>query len=260
MATIAGGDCCMADGTRAQWETATDVQVRDCAACRFHHVPIGKHRAGRPCARILATLAIPFLEQPSRPCPAPPSTPRTLIATVREILDSAKQKKKNLTIDGYARCFKALDTLDTLLGYGDIVETTLKAFKLDLLAEINVSALRTTYASAAAAPPPTASSPATPPPPKNTATKSWEVTIFLNKDSDVLTLLLSDIKSRVEAVIAGAGVKKLKGITLRGMKVLLRGRILVAVDSNRAASLLKQSATHWVPRLANNGSLIVPRC
>ncbi|KAJ7856409.1 hypothetical protein B0H14DRAFT_3448523 [Mycena olivaceomarginata] len=61
---------------------------------------------------------------------------------------------------------------------------TLKAFKLDLRAEINASALRTTYPSAAAAAP----------------------------------------------------------------------------HSDRASSLLRQSAAHWVPKLAKNSSLIVPRC
>jgi hypothetical protein len=44
------------------------------------------------------------------------------------------------------------------------------------------------------------------------------------------------------------------------VKVLLRNRLLVAVDSDEAASLLKLSATHWVPRLAKNCSLIVPQC
>ncbi|KAJ7258837.1 hypothetical protein C8J57DRAFT_1515559 [Mycena rebaudengoi] len=228
-----------------------------------------------------ATLAARVPEN-SLPSPSPsssdlpdlpnplPSTPKTLVATVCEILEHARTKKKSLTIDMYARCFKALDTLDTLLDAGDAVEASLKAFKLDLLAEINASALRMTYTTAAATPllsssPSSSSSanpsrPSAPPAPKTAAVKSWEVTILFDKESDILSLPLPEIKDRVEAAIAATGVEKLKGVMLRGVKILSRCRILVAVDSDRAASLLKQSAAHWVPKLTKNGSLVVPRC
>ncbi|KAJ6577674.1 hypothetical protein B0H19DRAFT_1062263 [Mycena capillaripes] len=181
---------------------------------------------------------------------------------MREILEHTKQKKNNLTINMYARCFKALDTLDMLLSAGDTVEASLKAFKLDLLTEINVPAFRTTYTSTAAAPPPSSSTPSrspASPAPKAAATKSWEVTVLLNKESNVLTLLLQEIKS-IELAIAAVGVKKLKGGVLRGVKVLPQCQILVAVDSDRAASLLKQSAAHWVPKLAKNNTLEVLQC
>jgi hypothetical protein len=86
------------------------------------------------------------------------------------------------------------------------------------------------------------------------------VTVILDKSSDIPALPLPEIKAKVEAAIVATGVERLKGITLRGVKVLPRHRLLVAVDSDRAASLLKQSAAHWVPRLAKNSSLVVPRC
>jgi hypothetical protein len=63
---------------------------------------------------------------------------------------------------------------------------------------------------------------------------------------------------QVEAAIVATGVEKLKGITLRGVRVLPRHRLLVAVDSDIATLLLKQSAAHWMPRLAKNSSVVLP--
>jgi hypothetical protein len=115
------------------------------------------------------------------------------------------------------------------------------------------------YASATASA--TASTPApVPPPPKPPAAKSSEITIIVDKSSDVLSLPLPEIKAKVEAAIAATGVEKLKGIVLRGVKILPRNRLLVTVDTDRAASLLKQSTTHWVPRIAKDSSLVMPRC
>jgi hypothetical protein len=173
---------------------------------------------------------------------------------------ATRTKKKAITVDGYAKCFAALDSLDTLLSCGDHIEALLQAFKLDLLAEINASVLcapPTTYASATAS-----SSPAPPSlpaaPPKAAAAKSCEVTVLIDKACNILSLPLPEIKSKVEAAIAGTGVEKLKGVVLRGVKVLPRNRLLVVVDSNKAASLLKLSAAHWVPKLTKNSSLVVP--
>ncbi|KAJ7762689.1 hypothetical protein B0H14DRAFT_2633914 [Mycena olivaceomarginata] len=189
----------------------------------------------------------------------PLNTPRALISLIRDTLASVRAKKKNLTVDGFSKCLAALDTLDVLLSCGDHIEASLNAFKLDLLAEINASALRspqTSYATAVSTPAP----PVPAPPPKAAAAKTCEVTVILDKSSDIPALPLPEIKAKVEAAIAATGVEKLKGITLRGVKVLPRHRLLVAADSDRAASLLKQSAAHWVPRLAKNSSLVVPRC
>ncbi|KAJ6536812.1 hypothetical protein B0H19DRAFT_1382691 [Mycena capillaripes] len=106
---------------------------------------------------------VPRYPRPLHPQVTSPNHPNLFLAHPRpysppsEGFWSTKLKKKNLTIDVYTRCFKALDTLDTLLDPGDAVEASLKAFNLDLLAEINASALRTTYASTAAALQPTSS-------------------------------------------------------------------------------------------------------
>ena len=72
--------------------------------------------------------------------------------------------------------------------------------------------------------------------------KSWEVTVILDKASDIPSLPLAEIKAKVEAAIAATGAEKLEGIVLRGVKLLPRSRLLVAVDSDRAASLLNYTA------------------
>ncbi|KAJ7877385.1 hypothetical protein B0H14DRAFT_3436092 [Mycena olivaceomarginata] len=76
--------------------------------------------------------------------PAPADTPKVLISLIRDILSTARAKKKNLTVDGFSKCLAALDTLDVLLSCGDHLEATLKAFKLDILAEIRTSVLTQT--------------------------------------------------------------------------------------------------------------------
>ncbi|KAJ6517127.1 hypothetical protein DFH09DRAFT_837646, partial [Mycena vulgaris] len=69
-----------------------------------------------------------------------------------------------------------------------------------------------------------------------------------------------EIKAKVEAAISAAGNEQLRGVALRGVKVLPRSRLLVAVDSEKSATLLKHAVSSWVPKLAKSGSLIVPRC
>ncbi|KAJ7795963.1 hypothetical protein B0H14DRAFT_2620372 [Mycena olivaceomarginata] len=148
----------------------------------------------------------------------------------------------------------------------DHIEVSLKAFKAELLGEISVLTPRSaSYTSAAATTSlcPSPVSPArTPPPPKTKApkTKWWEVTVVLDKDNNILVLTLPAIKAKVEAALAASGIEKLKGMELRGVKVFPRSCLLVAVVSDRAASLLKETAAHWVPKIAKNSSLVLPHC
>ncbi|KAJ6572481.1 hypothetical protein DFH09DRAFT_1079686 [Mycena vulgaris] len=189
-----------------------------------------------------------------------PHSPRALIANVHDILAQKKSKKKSPTINNYSVIFASLDALDRLLDNSDHIEASLKVFKADLLAELASTPSRTpssSYASAAASPL-SASPVPSPPPARAPIVKTREVTILLDKSCELLSLPAPEIKARVEAAIAG--VEKLKGVVLRGVKLLPRNRLLLAVDSDRAATLLKHSAVHWVTRLAKDSSLVVPRC
>ncbi|KAJ6600066.1 hypothetical protein B0H10DRAFT_1958929 [Mycena sp. CBHHK59/15] len=125
------------------------------------------------------------------------------------------------SVDAYAKILSTLDSLGRVLGDADHIEAPLKAFKQDLLAEISASSFRTpvaSYASAASSLP-SPSSPATPPP-RAPAAKTHEVTIVVDKSSDILSLPLPEIKARVEKAILATGIEKLKGVELRGIKVL----------------------------------------
>ncbi|KAJ6527384.1 hypothetical protein B0H19DRAFT_1083937 [Mycena capillaripes] len=181
---------------------------------------------------------------------SPPDTPKTLVANVREILEHTKQKKKNLTVG--IRWKHLRDVTEGLQA-----RSARQDQRVCPPHHLRVNCCCPTTL---LLPPPSSSRPSrspTPPTPKTTATRSWTVTILLDKESNILTLLPPEIKSRVKSAITAAGIERLKGVALRGVKVLPRGRVLVAVNSDRAASLLKQSAAHWVPRLAKNGSLVV---
>ncbi|KAJ6466751.1 hypothetical protein C8R47DRAFT_1078907 [Mycena vitilis] len=201
---------------------------------------------------------LPDLAEPTSNCP------RTLIAAVRDVLALNKAKNKKPTLNDYKLCLDTLDSLDRLLDAGDRIEASLKQFKAELLADLSASAPRGSYACATASPPPSSSS-LPPPAPHasktaNTKPKTREVTVVLDEGDGVLALPLPEIKLQVEGALAAAGIEKLKGVTIRGVKVLPKARLLVAVDSDQAASLLRQTAAHWVPKLARKGSLLLPRC
>ncbi|KAJ7115226.1 hypothetical protein C8R44DRAFT_739821 [Mycena epipterygia] len=186
------------------------------------------------------------LPPPSQAPPDPPidttipqHSPRTLIATICNILAETKLKK-NPTIASYSVLFNSLDALDRLLDNSDHIEALLKTFKADLLAEVAAIVLRAV--------------------PTPTAAKSCEVLVLLDRATKILTLPTPEIKARVESSISAAGSEQLKGVALRGIKNLPRSRLLVAVDLEKSATLLKHAASLWVPKLAKGGSLIVPRC
>ncbi|KAJ7679901.1 hypothetical protein B0H17DRAFT_1138917 [Mycena rosella] len=112
-----------------------------------------------------------------------------------------------------------------------------------------------TYTATAATSPSTPRSPA-PPLPKPPALKSCELTVSFDRTTKILALSVSEIKGKVAATIAATGVKRLKGVAPRGIKILPRSRLLTVAESEKATILLKQS----VPRLDKSGSLIVPKC
>ncbi|KAJ7015766.1 hypothetical protein C8F04DRAFT_1365997 [Mycena alexandri] len=185
--------------------------------------------------------------------PDPPNTPRALIEVIRRVISTNKAKKTSkLTQANYTEIFASLDALDTLISDGEHLESALEKLKRELIAELKSPTPTTptarTYASAASSPlpvlPPIASSPFSPIP---STAKTSELTILVDKDSDVLSLPPTEIKARVEAAIAATKVEKLAGIALRGVKILSRGRLLVAVDSKKTATLLKHVPTTLNP-------------
>ncbi|KAJ6477169.1 hypothetical protein C8R47DRAFT_1075483 [Mycena vitilis] len=105
---------------------------------------------------------LPDLSEPS------PHDPKAQIATIRGILSHNKAKGKKLTQIDFASCFNALDTLDRLLDSNDLIESSLQAFKAELLGEISAMTPKpVSYASATASasvrPSSTPSGPAPPP-------------------------------------------------------------------------------------------------
>ncbi|KAJ7264681.1 hypothetical protein C8J57DRAFT_986796, partial [Mycena rebaudengoi] len=92
------------------------------------------------------------------------------------------------------------------------------------------------------------------------AAKPSELTISLGKASDIPLLPVPEIKACIEAALAATNIPKLQGITLRGVKVMSRNRLVVAAETDKAAVLLRQSVAHWVPKLEKNSALVVPRC
>ncbi|KAJ7795060.1 hypothetical protein B0H14DRAFT_3496450 [Mycena olivaceomarginata] len=189
-----------------------------------------------------STSNLPDLAEPSH------NSPCVLIAAIHDVLSHNKAKKKALTINDCALCFSALDSLDRLMDSSDHIEVSLKAFKAKLLGEISVlTPCSASYLSAAA----TTSLP---------QDQVVGVTVALDKDNNILVLTLPAIKAKVEAALVASGIEKLKGMELRGVKVLPRSCLLIAAISDRAASLLKETAAHWVLKIMKNSSLVVPRC
>ncbi|KAJ6539800.1 hypothetical protein DFH09DRAFT_1323356 [Mycena vulgaris] len=182
------------------------------------------------------------------PIDPPPTTPGTLIAKIRSILAEARAKKSKPSMGVFNQLSTSLASLELLVGCGDHLEASLKAFKADLLADVAVIALHaqpaSSYTSVSSSAPGIPAPPrAIPPtPPKPTASKTCELTLLLDHDSEVLSFPAPAIKAKISATISATGIERLKDIALR------------------AATLLKQSAAHWVPRLAKQATLITPRC
>ncbi|KAJ7835664.1 hypothetical protein B0H14DRAFT_3461204 [Mycena olivaceomarginata] len=194
---------------------------------------------------------------------APRNTPIEHITSIREVIATARANKKNPTIAGYAKINASLDALESILKAGEYVATALTSFRADLIADLVAATSRTSTASYSSivrsAPPPPA--PASTAPKSPPAAKTNEFVISLDKAAnELLACPLSEIKSKVEAAAAATGAERLKGLKLKGVKVLPWDRLLVAANGEKTATLLKQSAPHWVPHLARNSHLVVPRC
>ncbi|KAJ7790955.1 hypothetical protein B0H14DRAFT_2625485 [Mycena olivaceomarginata] len=193
--------------------------------------------------------------------PTPQDTPQAHIASIRDIIGTARANKKNPTVNGYAQINASLDVLESILKAGDYVATALTSFRADLIADLVAATSRsstTSYSSVArsnpAPPPPAPSAPKAAP-----AAKNNEFVISLDKATDeLLARPLPEIKAKVEAAAAATGVDKLKGVKLKGVKVLPRDRLLVAANWEKTATLLKQSAPHWTPTTGEKQPLSRP--
>ncbi|KAF7336268.1 hypothetical protein MVEN_02175000 [Mycena venus] len=103
------------------------------------------------------------------------------------------------------------------------------------------------------APPAPAPAPGPPPPRKN------ELIVALDKQDGLLALPGAAIKERLEAALSATGVPKLGEAKVRGVKVFGRSRLLVATEDEKTTALLRQSASHWTPKLSKSSQLVVPR-
>ncbi|KAJ7177464.1 hypothetical protein C8R43DRAFT_942732 [Mycena crocata] len=179
--------------------------------------------------------------------PSFPRTTRDFLGNIHSILAATKAKKgsKTLTLNDFEKLFSSLDSIERSLDVDNVIQATLRTFQAVILEKID-STLATrpssSYASAASSSPLAALPPAASSSPK------------LQRQKHARS------RSRVEAAIAATGIEKLKGVTVRGVKVLPRSRLLVAVDTDKDTSLLKRSSAHWVPRLTKNSALELPRC
>ncbi|KAF8210821.1 hypothetical protein K438DRAFT_1752589 [Mycena galopus ATCC 62051] len=194
---------------------------------------------------------------------ATPNTPQAHVVSIREIIAVARGQKKHPTANGYALINASLDLLNTMLEAGNFLATALSSFKTNLVADLLAATSRasTLYAATARAFPNPSPPPAPIPPKSPLAVKPNELVISLDKTTnELLACLLPEIKNKVETAAASTGAEKLKGIKLKGVKILPRDRLLIAADSEKTATLLKQSAPHWVPRLAKKSHLVVPKC
>ncbi|KAJ7843916.1 hypothetical protein B0H14DRAFT_3688226, partial [Mycena olivaceomarginata] len=184
-------------------------------------------RAGTPAAT--PPTPSPFLPTPSKSAddlanviPTPQDTPQAHIASIRDIIGTARANKKHPTVNGYARINASLDVLESILKAGDYVATALTSFRADLIADLVAATSRsstTSYSSVARSNP--APLPPAPSAPKAApAAKNNEFVISLDKATDeLLARPLPEIKAKVEAAAAATGVDKLKGVKLKGVKV-----------------------------------------
>ncbi|KAJ7256048.1 hypothetical protein C8J57DRAFT_1517766 [Mycena rebaudengoi] len=166
--------------------------------------------------------------------PSPADLPSVLITRVCTILITAQTKKSVPTKAMYMTLFETLDKLGTLLDLGNLFDTKLKAFKNELVANLNSTI--------------------------HHASPPSELTIALNKPSDIPSLPVPEIKVRVEAALIAANIAELQGITLCRVKVLSRNHLAITADTDKAALLLRQLAALWVPKLEKNSVLVTPRC
>jgi hypothetical protein len=161
----------------------------------------------------------------------------------------------------YKELFTLLDTLSRSLDDKDVLTSSLDAFKTDILSQIQStlgsrSNSAPLYSAAAAtARPSPALVHAVPPPP---ISKRNEFVVTLDRTDDMLTLPVAAIKEKVVSALVASGVPRLQEAELKGIKVLPRGRLLVAARDEKTATRLKQTASYWMPKLSKNAQLVVP--
>ncbi|KAJ7698371.1 hypothetical protein B0H17DRAFT_1196941 [Mycena rosella] len=148
----------------------------------------------------------------------------------------------------------SLDKLDVLLGCGDLVESSLKTFKAGILAEVAAMTSRVPVSAAAPSYASTTATPTNAPHPPAPAQPN------LPPRKEILALPLPEIRAKIAAAIAATGIDKLKGIVPHAVKVLPRKHLLIVAETEKVATLLKQSASFWMPHFAKHGSLVVPKC
>jgi hypothetical protein len=88
--------------------------------------------------------------------------------------------------------------------------------------------------------------------------KRNEFVVTLDKTDEMLKLPSAAIKENVVSALAASGIPRLQEAELKGIKVLPRGRVLVAAHDERTATRLKQTASYWTPKLSKNAQLVVP--
>ncbi|KAF8210758.1 hypothetical protein K438DRAFT_1958979 [Mycena galopus ATCC 62051] len=193
--------------------------------------------------------------------PKTPKTPRDLANVIRACLSTAQASGKKPLQANYKDLFTLLDALRTSLDDKDILSASLNAFKSDLLTQIQSSLMRTNSApsySAVAAnsarPSPTPTS-ATPTP---SIAKTNEFIVALNAKSELLALPVATVRERVAAALAASGIPTLHEVELKGVKVLLHARLLVATHDEKSATHLKQTVSYWTPKLSKDSHLVVP--
>ncbi|KAF8172348.1 hypothetical protein K438DRAFT_1772714 [Mycena galopus ATCC 62051] len=131
---------------------------------------------------------------PPDPSDLPPETPkgpRDLVTEIRALLSHAQITKRKMSEVAYKDCFSLLDALNTSLDDKDILSSSLNAFKVDLLSQIQTtitcSCPAPAYATVAATParPSPAHTPVAPSPP---IAKRTEFVIALDKKNELLAL------------------------------------------------------------------------
>ncbi|KAF8210057.1 hypothetical protein K438DRAFT_1753660 [Mycena galopus ATCC 62051] len=161
---------------------------------------------------------------PPDPSDLPPETPkgpRDLVTEIRALLSHAQITKRKMSEAAYKDCFSLLDALNTSLDDKDILSSSLDAFKVDLLSQIQTTITRScpapAYATIAATParPSPAHTPVAPSPP---IAKRTEFVIALDKKNELLALPVPAIKERVISALAASGVPMLQEAELKGIK------------------------------------------
>ncbi|KAF8193603.1 hypothetical protein K438DRAFT_1761739 [Mycena galopus ATCC 62051] len=151
--------------------------------------------------------------------PENPKASRALLEEIQAHFSSAQALNKKPSQALYKDIFTLLDTLRTTLDDKEVLTSSLNVFKSKLLAEIHSSAH------------PPMTTPAAPAPP---TAKTNEFVVTLDMKSELLALSGAAILEKVVAALAASGVPRLQDVELKHIKVLPRGRLLVATHNEKS--------------------------